>query len=188
MRLFTGIAIAPHVLTNLEALITELKPLARLKWSPAENLHITTRFIGEWPETKLPELEKALAGVPRPGAIAITLPGFGFMPNPHRPRVFFAAVEAGPELTHLAAAIDSALEPLGCKREDRAYHPHLTLARVSNDNIRELRERIAEMKNPDPGSFEATEFHLYLSTPGPKGSAYKKLASYALGDAAGQSQ
>jgi 2'-5' RNA ligase len=181
MRLFTGIAIAPPVLRNLEALLAELKPLAALKWSPLENLHITTRFIGEWPEARLPEVKGALASVPFPGSISIALHGFGFLPNPHRPRVFFAVVHAGGELPQLAAAIDTALEPLGCKPEDRAYHPHLTLARVSNDNIRQLRERIADMKNPDLGSFEATEFHLYLSQTGAKTSVYTTLASFALG-------
>ena len=183
MRLFTGIAPAPDVLKNLDALIAELKPLAALKWSPLENLHITTRFIGEWPAARLSELEKALDSVPRPGPVPIALHGFGFMPNPHRPRVLFAAVKAGPELPQLASAIDTALEHLSCKREDRPYHPHLTLARVANDNIRQLRERIAEMKIPDFGSFEATEFHLYLSLPGAKASVYTKLASYAFAKA-----
>jgi len=90
-------------------------------------------------------------------------------------------------LPALAAAIDAALEPLGLKKEDRPYHPHLTLARVANDNIRELRERIADMKNPALGSFEAAEFHLYLSKPGPASSVYTRLASYAFGRVSGQS-
>ena len=180
MRLFTGIAIPPHILKNLEAVIGVLEPLAALKWSRPENLHITTVFIGEWPEARLPELEKALAAVPRPGPIPISLQGFGFLPNPHRPRVFFAAVKTGLELPRLASAIDAALETLSFEREDRPYHPHLTLGRVLKDNTRELRERIAEMKNPELGSFEATEFHLYLSRPAAGKSVYTKLASYAL--------
>ena len=46
MRLFTGIAIAPHILDRLERLLEELRPLARLNWAPIQNLHITSKFIG----------------------------------------------------------------------------------------------------------------------------------------------
>jgi len=180
MRLFTGIAIAPHVLKNLEALLADLKPLAALKWSPPENFHITTRFIGEWPESRLPELKTALGRIPRPGPIPISVHGFGFMPNPHRPRAFFAAVISGRELPALATAIDATMELLGCPREDRPYRPHLTLARIRNDNIGELRERIASMKNPDFGGFEAAEFHLYLSTPSQRNSLYTQLETFPL--------
>ena len=59
MRLFTGIAIATDVLTHLERLINDWNALVQLKWSPLENLHITTKFIGEWPEPRLNELKPA---------------------------------------------------------------------------------------------------------------------------------
>ena len=36
------------------------KPLARINWSPVDNLHITTKFIGEWPEARLDEIKRAL--------------------------------------------------------------------------------------------------------------------------------
>lgn len=180
MRLFTGLAIAPRVLDNIERLMGELHPLAPLNWTPVANLHITSKFIGEWPEPKLTELERALAEVRPPGTIPITIARFGFFPNPHHPRVLFAGVQAGSALADLARSIDDALVPLGCAREDRPYSPHLTLAKIKNEKIRDLREHIASMTNLDFGSFEAVDFHLYLSKPGPRGSVYTKLASYPL--------
>jgi 2'-5' RNA ligase len=180
MRLFTGIAIAPHILDRLERLLEELRPLARLNWAPIQNLHITSKFIGEWPEPRLAELERALARIPAPGAIGITVARFGFFPNPHHPRVLFAGVQSGPALADLARSIDEALTPLGCAREERPYSPHLTLAKIKNEDIRGLREHIASMKNPDFGSFDAVDFQLYLSQTGPRGSVYTKLASWPL--------
>jgi 2'-5' RNA ligase len=180
MRLFTGIAIAPHVLDNIERLLGELRPLARLNWTPIENLHITSKFLGEWPEPKLPELEQALRRIPAPGNIRIAVASFGFFPNPHHPRVLFAGVQAGPALGELARSIDEALLPLGCAREERPYAPHITLAKIKNEHLRNLREHIASMTNPDFGSFDAVDFHLYLSKPGPRGSVYSRLASYSL--------
>ena len=60
MRLFTGIDLREDVRERLERLLTHLRPCAHLKWSPVYNLHVTLKFIGEWPEEKLPQLETAL--------------------------------------------------------------------------------------------------------------------------------
>ncbi len=190
MRLFAGIAIGPNVVANLARILKELRPLAPLTWSPVENLHITSKFIGEWPEERLLELEEALEGVPLPGSFTVTISGFGYFPNPHNPRVLFAGVQAGSELGALAAAIDERLRLLGIAGEERPYSPHLTLAQIKQkpakpDHIRELREHIANMTNFDFGTFQDSEFHLYLSKTGPKGSVYTSLASYPLTPAAG---
>ena len=86
----------------------------------------------------------------------------------------------GSGLAELAHRIEDALEPLGSAREQRAYTPHITLARIANEDIRSLREHIASMTNFDFGSFEATDFHLYLSRPGRGGSVYSSLAAFPL--------
>jgi 2'-5' RNA ligase len=178
MRLFTGISIASATLENLAELLAELHPLAPVKWSPVENLHITTRFIGEWPETRLAELEQTLGRIEPVGAIDIRIAALDYYPNAGRPRVLFAGVSAGVPLIRLAESIDEALGAVGIKREDRAYSPHLTLARIRNENIHKLRERITNMPNIEFGSFEVTEFHLYLSKTSPHRSFYSKLRTY----------
>jgi len=53
MRLFTGLELPDDVAGNLAELIRRLKPAARIHWSPPENLHVTTKFVGEWPEARL---------------------------------------------------------------------------------------------------------------------------------------
>jgi len=181
MRLFTGIAIAPNVIDKLSAALAELRPTARINWSPVENLHITSKFIGEWPEDRLPALTSALAAVATAGPIPITIARFGFFPNPHHPHSFFAGVQAGPGLGKLTAAIDQALAPLGLAPETRDFRPHITLARIKGtSDIRGLREHIAGMTDFDFGSYEAANFHLYLSKPDSRGSVYTKLATYDL--------
>ena len=130
MRLFTAIDISAEVRENLRAFVARLKPLAKLTWSPVENLHITTKFIGEWPEKRLDEMKHALAKVCAGGAIEISIQGIGWFPDQLRPRVFWAGVEASDALRSLAAATDTATTALGVPREYRSYSPHLTLARV----------------------------------------------------------
>jgi len=178
MRLFTGIEIPPHVRARVAGVLKDLRPLASVNWTPVENLHITTKFIGDWPEERMEELEAALEGAADVSPFEVKVAQFGYFPNPHRPHGFFAAVHAGPELKQLANKIEAALEPLGVAREHRAFTPHLTLARIKHENIGELRDHIAKMTDFDFGTFRVTGFQLFLSKPGPKGSIYSPLASY----------
>ena len=66
MRLFTGLDLPEDLVGNLERLLGELRPAARIGWSAPANLHITTKFIGEWPDGRLEELKHALAAVEAP--------------------------------------------------------------------------------------------------------------------------
>jgi RNA 2',3'-cyclic 3'-phosphodiesterase len=181
MRLFTGLAPDPQVIANLARVLGELRPLAQLNWSPVENLHITSKFIGAWPEERLAELQSTLKTARVPTEFPVTVSGFGYFPNPHHPKAFFAGVQASAELAALARQIEEALAGLGVNREDRPYTPHLTLARIRNENMRQVREYIAKMTNLDFGTFQASEFHLYLSKPG---TFYTKLATFPLGSQA----
>src|ERR1035441_4155040 len=101
MRLFTGFDLSPEVIRTLDALLDQLRPAARIKWSLPANLHVTTRFIGEWSEDRLPDLRAALAALPIYPPIPIHIRKLGFFPNPHSPRVFWAGVEADRKSTRL---------------------------------------------------------------------------------------
>ncbi len=184
MRLFTALDLPPAVVRALEALLVRLRPAARLKWSPPANLHITTRFIGEWPSERLPELHAALATIPSHPPIPISVGKLGFFPNPHSPRVFWAGIEASPDLAALAAETDRVLEPLGLQPEGRPFSPHLTLARLKEPvPLVALRETIAALPSLDFGSFTADRFFLYQSRLHPTGSVYIKLAEFPFAPA-----
>src|SRR5882762_202737 len=131
MRLFTGLDLPDDVVTNLEELVRRLKPAGPIAWSPPSNLHITTKFIGEWKEERLSDLTAALAGVPARDPIPVSIRRVGFFPNPHSPRIFWCGVEAA-GLAALALDTDSATAAVGIGREERAFSPHLTLARIKD--------------------------------------------------------
>lgn len=180
MRLFTGLDLPPDVVRNLERLLDDLRPAARIHWSPPANLHITTKFIGEWPEARLPELIAALDAVPSRDSLQIDIRRLGFFPNPRSPRVFWCGIDA-PGLSALAADTDRATAALGIESEKREFSPHLTLARIKEPaDLRALHDRIASLASLDFGRFEAGSFFLYLSKPGPKGSVYTKLREFPL--------
>jgi 2'-5' RNA ligase len=178
MRLFTGLDLPAHVSAALERLLETLRPAARLRWTPVANLHVTTKFIGEWPAARLDEMKSALAAVPGRAPIPVTIRELGWKPNPHNPRLFWAGVHA-PALSHLARDLDTALVKLGVAPEQRAFTAHLTLARIGKPApLDPVQEKIASLPSTDFGTFAADRFFLYLSEPGAAGSLYTKLAEF----------
>lgn len=177
MRLFTAIDIPPPVRSRLSALLDLLRPAAKLRWSPVENLHVTTKFIGEWPDQRLGEMHDALATVATPAAACLTVRGLAWLPHPHRPRVFWVGVEDGGQLNTLAQATGLAVTRLGVPAEDRPYRPHLTLARLKDrTGIEAVRQLVAGLDSTDFGSFQATSFFLYLSAAG----KYTRLREFSF--------
>lgn len=184
MRLFTGIDLPEDAIDVFERLLVRFRPAAHLKWSPAYNLHITARFIGEWPEAKLDELKEALLKVPPRPPIKISFRGLGWFPNARRPRVFWAGVDAGTQMKELAHDIDSALELIGLPRDERELSPHLTLARIKQPvPLDKLLQMVATMENAEFASFLADRFYLYRSQPGSAGSIYTKLSEFRFAEA-----
>jgi 2'-5' RNA ligase len=179
MRLFIAIDIPPEVVSRLGRLIAQLRPTARINWSRPENLHITTKFVGEWPEERLAEMRDALGRLPAREPIPIDVRGVGFFPNPHSPRVFWAAVRAPAALADLARQTDEAVGALGVPRENRPFSAHLTLARIKEPvPLNALRQAIADAPSLEFGTFTADRFFLYRSQPNPKGSVYTKLSEF----------
>ena len=180
MRLFVAIDIPAEIKDAMRCFVDRLRPTAKIGWSPVDNLHVTTKFIGEWPEARLDEVKRTLTSVPVSGAVEISVKGLGWFPNLHRPRVFWAGVEGGDLLHSLARATEQAVAGLGVPIEERDYSPHLTLARIREtvplDRLHQTIESFPAGCGFEFGSFSATQFFLYLSA----GGKYTKLAGFPL--------
>jgi 2'-5' RNA ligase len=143
-------------------------------------LHITTKFIGAWPEERLDELKSSLAAIPSRDPISVHVRDLGAFLNPNKPRFFWCGVNA-PGLAELAADLETATAALGIAREERQYSPHLTLARIKDGfDMTALRTAVVAEPNFDFGRFEARSFFLYQSQSKPSGSVYTKLAEFPL--------
>ena len=194
MRLFIALDIDDAIRERIalfEQGVTGFAPDAR--WQKAESLHVTLKFIGEQPEAAVDGIKQALSTIAAT-AVDIQFRGYGFFPTAKSARVFWIGIEAGPQLTALAAAIDEKTASLGIPKEDRAFSPHLTLARASgrsgtprrsksdapNRTFQRLQEKLAALPTPEFGTMTAREFFLYQSQLSPKGSKYTKLARFNL--------
>ena len=145
MRLFVGIDVGPDIQRAAARVIDELKgrvertaPRARVSWVKPERLHVTLRFIGEADEGLSRTILAAFEGPLSTSPFDLQVEGTGSFPPGRPPRVVWAGLTTGVE--HLRAVeqeVRSRLDPLPVAREDRAYNPHLTLARVKYpDGIR----------------------------------------------------
>jgi 2'-5' RNA ligase len=180
MRLFTALDLPEDVLERVSQLQERLRPTAKINWSATANLHVTTKFIGEWPEERLSELQAALAAVPSRKAIEVHVHDLGFFPNAKSPRNFWCGIDA-PGLAELAADTDAATSALGIDSEKRKYSPHLTLARIKErPDLSRLHHAIEREATFHFGSFAARSFYLYRSQLKPTGSVYTKLAEFPL--------
>jgi 2'-5' RNA ligase len=182
MRLFVALEIPPAVRENLAALIKSLCAVSpQTRWVRSENLHVTLKFIGEVPETKLASIRGALAGVRSEQPVVLDFQGLGFFPNEKHPRVLWAGIEASPNLKTLAGDIDGATEKLGIPREQRPFSPHLTLARFEPPRMPEtLRAAIQENAERDFGSLRTSQFHLIESKLKRSGAEYTTVESFSF--------
>lgn len=179
MRLFTGIELPSEIQTRLTRLLDTLRPTARIKWSPVGNLHITTKFIGEWPDEEVGKLVVALRLLPPREKLRIAVRRLGWFPNVNSPRVLWAGLDAGPGLAELARETERGLEALGVPVESRTYSPHLTLARIKDPvSLTALRSAVETLAGSDFGEFLAERFFLYQSTLKPSGAEYLQIAEF----------
>ena len=182
MRLFVAIDIPEDVRSAIGALVSKLRPACReARWVRIEGLHVTLKFIGETPAEKAAEIKIALSSLPSRTPIPIHFRGLGFFPHERRPRVLWAGIETGAELAGVATSVEAALHPLGIARDERAFSPHLTLARF--DTPRGLAALRAAIEKAGPLEFGATtakEFHLYQSVLKPGGAEYTRLATFSF--------
>src|SRR5260370_11060478 len=180
MRLFVALEIPSVVRENLGALLKSLRAISpQTRWVRPRILHVTLKFIGEVPEINLAAIRSALAGVCSDHPVTLDFHGLGFFPSDKRPRVFWAGIEASPNLITLAADIDKAMGTLGVPRGQRPFSPHLTLARFEPPRLPEkLRVTIQGNAAREFGSLPTSQFHLIESKLKPSGAEYTTLERF----------
>lgn len=185
MRTFIAIDITPAIRDGIRELLAELKQIERrIRWSRPEALHITLKFLGEVPEAKIGDLKACIASIRTPAPFTISIHGSGYFPGERSPRVIWLGVDGGKDLGALASTIDQALEPIGIPMEKRPYSAHLTLGRIDGAaNLNAVRELLRNKEPLALGSFSASDYFLYQSSPGCGGSVYTKLARFMISEA-----
>jgi 2'-5' RNA ligase len=176
MRLFVALEVPAEIRETLWALAENL-PGA--DWVDPETYHITLRFIGEAGRGEAEEIDEALCALAAPG-FDLALAGVDFFQTAGRPRSLWAGVARSPALTHLARKIDRAIVQCGRDPEDRAFTPHVTIARLSDILLPRVMQYVGENALYRSPGFAIDRFTLFESRQGKGGPVYVPLADYAL--------
>lgn len=183
MRLFLAIELPPAVQSHLGRLQEALRSRARVSWTRPANLHLTLQFLGEMPETDVPGLTAALAGVRQKSIGGLCFTHLEMFPPAGRVRIVGAALAGDIAVVHqLHDAIQDATVALGFAPEHRAYRPHATLGRAGvplPGSLRAVLAAAAELHWPGP-RFDVHEFVLMQSRLRSEGAQYLPVARFAL--------
>ncbi len=165
-RLFVALVPPGIVQGELAALAA---PLAGVRWTPAENMHLTLRFIGETAPHKQARFEEALQRV-RVEPFILPAGGTGLFPSRGPAKVLWAGVGHGhTRLYQLRKQVDEALLTVDSGLPMPGFHPHFTLGRLGEtSDAKELAHYLEKHRAFEAPPFRVAEFHLLASelTPG----------------------
>jgi len=143
---------------------------------PADNWHLTLKFLGEQRDDLLAPLGQGLASIKLP-AFELSLVGAGFFGSPRRPRILWAGLAESEALKTLQQQVENVCVQHGFARETRDYCPHITLARGRGGQF----DPVAWTEQQQAAvTMSVNEFCLYQSLPGRQGVSYPILQRYPL--------
>jgi 2'-5' RNA ligase len=186
LRLFVALLLPDEVVGALAALSERLRKGmqfagCRARWVPAENMHLTLAFLGDQPADRVAALESIIDGLAdRFAPLRLEAKDIGAFPHWQRPSVLWAGLRdrSGGDLDRLHAALHAALAPLGYRAQDKAFRPHVTLARLASQRSAPAMEKLAhDHAGFRAGSFAADRLALMLSRLGPGGARHEPLAT-----------
>jgi 2'-5' RNA ligase len=177
MRLFVAIDLPWPLKQRLAALGGRGLPGAR--WMPAENLHLTLRFIGEVPPHRAEEIDLALAAL-QSRRFDLVFAGIGTFARGGRETALWAGVARNEALERLQAKVEQALQRAGLPPERRRFSPHVTLARLDNPASARLAAFVQAHNLFRAEPMQVERFALFSSRTGNEASVYTVEVEYPL--------
>ncbi len=184
LRLFIALDIPELIKGEIGELVNLLsKHDTDVKWIKPENIHLTLKFLGSTPETLVAAIRESLITVASPyEPFHLTVQNTGAFPGEKRPRVLWIGVVDSRPLKSLRDRIERTLSQFGFQRDDKEFHPHLTLGRIrSQRGMIGLLNDLALHRAKNFGNFLVDEVVLMKSELHPKGSEYTRLYRIPFG-------
>lgn len=184
-RVFCAIELPPDVRARVLDHIGKLRsasPTARVSWARDEGLHITLKFLGEMEPHRVSALSQAAErATQHVQPFSVVLENTGTFPTNGAPRVLWIGVtDRSSNMTKLQQYLEVECANEGFVREERTFHPHLTIARQRAPQG----ARTPVVLQPDV-QFEHAEFHVtelfvIRSELGAGGSRYTAISRHKL--------
>ena len=182
-RVFCAVELPAEVRTRLEDHVRRLRkevPDAAASWSRVENIHLTLKFFGNVEVRRIEKISAAAERVVKQfTAFQIGVGGTGVFPRPSRAQVLWIGVsDPSGQLSALQEKFEDECAVEGFEKENRAYRPHLTIAR-----LRKPEGALADthLKMPfETIHIDVREFVVFRSELSSKGSRYTPISRVSL--------
>jgi 2'-5' RNA ligase len=175
-RLFVAIR-PPSAIRKM--LLGAMGGVSGARWQSEDQLHLTLRFIGEVDRHRAGDVHAALGAVHQP-SFALSLNGIGAFERRGLADAVWAGVTPHEPLRALHKKVDAALARVGIAPDERAYLPHITLARLkrSSGPVGNLLESAGGLSSP---AFTVDHFALFESDLTAEAAVYSMVERYPLG-------
>ena len=176
-RLFIALTLPDPVRDSLAALA---QPLPGVNWTPPEQLHVTLRFLGDVAGEQLQPMIARLATV-EVSPFILPIETVGTFPPNRPPRVLWIGVGSGhPRLFQLRQRLDDALLASGLQLDVRTFHPHVTLARTTENASAAVAHWLHTHRDVTAPPFRVEAFDLYASELRPSGAVHTLKQRFPL--------
>lgn len=176
-RLFVAIDIPDETREDLANICHGLQGA---RWVDMSQMHLTLAFLGEVDEGSEETLSGALYEI-RGEPFELSLGGVGFFPPRKYARSLWAGVRPSDHLLRLQTDIARCIRGLGLPLENRAFSPHITIARFRLPaTYTEIAPYIAAHSLFYSGPFPVSGFQLYTSELSRDGAVHTVEQRYQL--------
>jgi 2'-5' RNA ligase len=185
LRVFCAVDLPPDVRERAAEHIARLReaaPEVRASWERAEKMHITLKFLGEIEQARVTVLssaaERAASSI---APFELSIEGTGAFPPRGNPRVLWLGVSgASGGIMRLHQRLEDECAREGFARDEKRFHPHLTLARIRAPQGAGRLARLHQEEGFDAIEFTVQELIVLRSELGPRGSIYTKISRHTL--------
>lgn len=157
------------------ALAATMQGVPDARWQDDDQLHLTVRFIGDTDRHQAEDIVAALGRVGG-GPVTARIEGVGEFDY-----ALWAGLAPRTPLRDLHAQVEGALRLAGVAPDQRAYLPHVTLARLPRRRTPERDLWLADHAGLASPDFAMDRLILFESTLGSEGARYDPVAFWRLG-------
>jgi len=161
-----------------QLLLAAMGGISGARWQSDDQMHLTLRFIGKVDRHLAGDVHAALGGVHHP-PFALALNGIGCFDRRGFPDAVWAGVTPHEEVKALRKKVDAALLRVGVPPDERAFLPHITIARLNRNAgpIGNLLEEAGGLTSP---AFAVDSFALFESDLTHEAAVYSVVERYPL--------
>jgi 2'-5' RNA ligase len=194
LRAFIAIEIPPNIQVAIEKQTARLRQALgdeTVRWIPAQNMHLTLKFLGDIASSHVDFLKQLLTReATLHSQFDLQIGGLGSYPTSRRPRILWVGLHIPAELVALQKSIETGTTRLGYEQEERDFAPHLTIGRVRQNaspaDLPKIRAAMDNIQLGNIGTARVDSVHLFKSELQPNGSVYTKLFSAPLSKPRGE--